>query len=81
MGLSQVAIVNDINSIQTNNRYSLHDFDLALNLKLLYKIGKLKKITIFGMPPDMNKATAFNQLAKLITSWLKTFSSGKTPKM
>ena len=44
----------------------MHDFDLGLNLKLLQKIGELEKITIFGVPPDMNKKIALKQLIKLI---------------
>ncbi len=63
---NKVIIINDINKLETNPIYSMHDFDLAFNLKLLKKIGQLKKLTIFGVPPDINKKTALEQLIYLL---------------
>ncbi|GIW69916.1 MAG: hypothetical protein KatS3mg101_0663 [Patescibacteria group bacterium] len=41
---------NDIDKIITAPRTSVHDFDLAFQLKYLKKIGKLGKVTIIGIP-------------------------------
>ncbi len=66
MDIDEVIIINSIEQLETGKIYSMHDFDLAFNLKLLKKIGKLKKITIFGVPPKLNKRVALEQLSKLI---------------
>jgi hypothetical protein len=66
LDIKEIKIIKNIDQIQDNQTYSMHDFDLGLNLKLLQKIGELEKITIFGVPPDMNKKIALKQLIKLI---------------
>ena len=68
MGIDKVIIINDIGVLETEKIYSMHDFDLAFNLKLLKKIGKLNKVTIFGVPPRLNKRTVLEQLSKLINN-------------
>lgn len=71
VGLEKVTIINDINKIKTDSSYSMHDLDLGLNLKLLHKIGKLKKITILGVPPHFKEKTALEQLIQTIEELLK----------
>lgn len=66
MGIKEVRVFNNIDEIETEKIYSMHDFDLAFNLKLLKKIGKLKKVTIFGVPSKMNEKIALEQLIKLL---------------
>jgi len=66
VGVKKVEVINDIDKIQLNKMYSLHDFDLGFNLKLLKKIGTLKKVTIFAVPPDLPAKEALRQLIKLI---------------
>lgn len=65
MGIDKVIVINDIDQIdkiESSPTYSLHDFDLGFNLKLLKKIGQLKKVTILGMPPGIDKKEALRQL-------------------
>lgn len=64
-GIDDIIIINDISQIQTSPVYSLHDFDLGMNIKLLNKIGLLDKILIFGVPMD-NNDLLFNKLIKQI---------------
>lgn len=71
MDIDKVVIFNDIDKIQDSPRYSMHDFDLGFNLKLLQKIGELKKVTIFGVPPHIEKKEAIKQLVKLIHETIK----------
>jgi Ni,Fe-hydrogenase maturation factor len=66
VGINEVIVINDIEKLKTDKIYSMHDFDLAFNLKLLKKIGKLKKVTIFGVPQKINKKEALKQLVELI---------------
>jgi Ni,Fe-hydrogenase maturation factor len=66
VGIKKVTIINDIEKLETGKIYSMHDFDLAFNLKLLKKIGQLKKLAIFGVPPDYLNKEALRELKKLI---------------
>ena len=49
----EVKIVKDadIDKIQQSPSYSLHDFDLGTQLKLMKKIGRLKEVIIICVPP------------------------------
>lgn len=66
MGIKNVVVIDDIDKIQLSPTCSLHDFDLGYNLRLLKKIGKLKNVIIFGIPPNINEEEALRQLTKLI---------------
>jgi len=68
VGIEKVEVINDIEKLETEKIYSMHDFDLAFNLKLLKKIGQLKKLTIFGVPPDYSEERALKELKKQLTS-------------
>jgi Ni,Fe-hydrogenase maturation factor len=52
VGIQKVQMFNGIDSFVESPRYSLHDFDLPIYLKLLNKLGKLKKVRIIGVPSD-----------------------------
>lgn len=64
-GIEEPTLIKDLSGIEAGRIYSAHDFDLAFNLKLLYKLGKLKKIRIFGIPPHIKKQAALCGLASL----------------
>lgn len=51
-GIKDVAVFKneDLDKFSASNRTSVHDFDLAFQLKYLKKLGKLGKITIIGVP-------------------------------
>ncbi len=65
-GIKKVTVLDDIEKIQSGKIYSLHDFDLSLTLKLLRKIGKLKKIKIIGVPMKIAIDNALAQITKEI---------------
>ena len=65
-GIKNVAVIYDIEKLETEKIYSMHDFDLAFNLKLLKKIGRLGKLTILGVPPDYSEKKALRELKKII---------------
>lgn len=71
IGIDKVTLLNDLDKIQLDKIYSLHDFDLGFQLKLLQKIGELEKITILGVPPDIQQQEALKQLINLIKQTLK----------
>ncbi len=73
--ITKVIVINDIDKIKNSPRYSMHDFDLGFNLKLLKKIGKLKKLTIFGVPSKIKKQVAVKQLVDIIKKEMPIKSS------
>jgi len=67
--IKEIKILTNINQIQIEPKYSMHDFDLGFNLKLLFKIGHLEKMTIFCVPMYINKQAALEQLVKEISKF------------
>ena len=66
VGIKKVEIITDLDKIQLDKIYSSHDFDLGFNLKLLQKIGELKKVIILGVPANITQKEALSQLVKKI---------------
>jgi hypothetical protein len=69
VGIKELTIFNDLKHFIEAPRVSVHDFDAFFNLIYLQKLGKLKKIKIFGLPPDMTEATAEEVLTNAIKKW------------
>lgn len=65
-GIKEVKLVEDIDKLETIGKYSMHDFDLAYNLKLLKKIGKLKRVKIIAVPMEMDEEEAFNKIRAIL---------------
>jgi len=64
-GLKKPKIITNIDDIVSKKVYSVHDFDLGQSLKLLKKLGLIKKVTIFGVPKNIDKKTV-EKIAELI---------------
>jgi hypothetical protein len=69
VGIKELTVFNDLKFFVEAPRVSVHDFDAFFNLIYLQKLGKLKKIKIFGIPPDCKQEEAKEVLTKLITAW------------
>jgi hypothetical protein len=56
LGIEEVTLITESNldKFILSPRNSAHDYDLGFQLKYLTKIGKLKKITIIGLPANRN---------------------------
>jgi len=70
--IDKVTVLNNLDNLETEKIYSAHDFDLAFNLKLLKKIGKLKEVLIFAVPQKIKKQEAIDQLSCLLKDYLKS---------
>ncbi len=66
--IKKVTLITDIEKIQTQKAYSLHDFDLGYSLKLLKKLDYIDSVKIFGVPMRMSEKKALEQLSELIKS-------------
>lgn len=52
LGLKKVETIEDIDRLEAKQPVSVHDFDLALELKIRKKVGQLKKVKIIAIPAD-----------------------------
>ena len=66
LGIKKVTMLRDIDLIENSGRFTMHDFDLGFNLKLLVKIGELDKDKIFiiGVPVGIEKEKAVEEIGK-----------------
>jgi len=69
-GIKKVELIEDIDKIVTDKIYSMHDFDLGYNLKLLKKMKMIDKVKIFGVPMSISEEEAFLELCKLISYFI-----------
>jgi hypothetical protein len=69
-GIDKVTLLTNIDSIKTQRIYSMHDFDLGYNLKLLKKLNMIDGVRIFGVPMKIGDDEAYHQLVDLIRSML-----------
>ncbi|MCX6738603.1 MAG: hypothetical protein NT098_00940 [Candidatus Parcubacteria bacterium] len=72
VGIKELTVFNDLKHFTEAPRISVHDFDAFFNLIYLQKLGKLKKIKIFGIPPEMSQISAREELTKVIEKWYNT---------
>ena len=70
VGLKKAELIENIDSFSLSKAYSLHDFDLGTNLKLMKKAGLLKKVRIIGVPPSLSEKAAVKQVFEKIKSSL-----------
>lgn len=68
--INKVEVITDINDIKLSKIYSVHDFDLGYELKLLKKSGMVDKIVIFGVPMNTNKERVLKQLKEKIEFYM-----------
>jgi len=54
VGLEEVTLLTekDLEKLTPMTRGTAHDYDLGFQLKYLIKLGKLKKVTIIGLPAE-----------------------------
>lgn len=69
VGIDQAIMIDNIENLETKNSCSMHDMDLAFNLKLLYKIGRLEKVKIFCIPQNIKKEKALKDLICLLKKY------------
>ncbi len=65
-GIDKVTTITSIDQLHANKIYSMHDFDLALNLKLLKKLNIIDSVKIIGIPMNYTEKETLTQLSKLI---------------
>ncbi len=66
-GVKRVTIFDNIDKIKSNRLFSLHDFDLGFYLKLMRTIGKLRRITVIGVPVKGDKKAMARKVRELLS--------------
>lgn len=66
IGEIKILTENDLDKIQSSPNYSLHDFDLGFQLKLMKKLNKVKKFTIIGLPPGYSEVKILQELKNIL---------------
>lgn len=66
IGIDKVTIFHDLDFFAYSPRVTIHDYDLPINLKLMQKLGKIKKFTIIGVPANGNKQKILNEIINLL---------------
>ncbi len=66
LGIKKVTVFTDLEAFSRSPRITVHDFDLPLELGLMKKLGKLKEVTIIGIPSDQNLQKITAELKKIL---------------
>ncbi len=66
LGAEKVRLLSNLDELQTAQPLSGHDFDLAMELKLLRKVGKLKEVKIISIPASFGLEKATEEVEKLL---------------
>ena len=66
VGIGEVTIFNSLESFAAVPRIGMHDFDALTNLRFMKKLGKIDKVTIIAVPPEMDEKAALEAVSKAI---------------
>lgn len=66
-GLEKVRVFTDLDAFESAPRLTMHDYDLGTTLKWMKKIGRLADVTIIGVPMGMDRQTAVDQVAAILS--------------
>ncbi len=66
VGIDKITIFEDLEKFAKAPRVSMHDFDALTNLRYLQKIGKIKKVRIIAIPPDLEEKGAVKNAASAL---------------
>jgi hypothetical protein len=66
IGIKGVKVFNSLSKFLSAPRVSMHDFDALTNLQYLWKLGKIKKIKIIGMSPNLKESEAFKKISEIL---------------
>lgn len=74
-GIRKVTLIDSLDALESCKIYSMHDFDLSINLKLLKRMGMLDSVRIIAVPADYGIKKAIAETAAVISSLLSENAS------
>ena len=66
LGIDTIQVYRNMDSFLLSPQVTAHDFDLPLFLGMLKKLKKIKDICIIGVPPNISRSTAVENIALVI---------------
>ena len=66
--LRKVRVFDDLEHFYPAPRVTVHDFDALANMRYLQKLGRVKRVEIIGVPPDLSEEKALSQVSKILLS-------------
>lgn len=66
MGIDTVMILDGLEQFAAAPRVTMHDFDALAQLRYLQKLGKIKKVTVIGVPLMISENDAFEAVAEIL---------------
>jgi len=66
VGIKEVTVFDNLENFSKVPRVGMHDFDVLTNLRYLQKLGKIKKVKIIGMSPDMEESEAIKKVSAIL---------------
>ena len=66
VGIDKIRVFEDLDKLVTEKRVSLHDYDVAMELKLLKRLGRVKNVKIVAVPMKSSEKQIINELRKII---------------
>lgn len=67
-GIKKVQMFNCLEQFALSARNSVHDYDLPLHLGISKKLGRIKKLTIIGIPAKGEKEKILENTKKILKS-------------
>lgn len=66
IGIKKVTKVEGLDNFSLSPRNSVHDYDLPLTLGILKKLGRIKKVTIIGIPSKVKLSEILKEVKKYL---------------
>ena len=66
IGIEKVMILDGLEQFAAAPRVTMHDFDALAQLRYLQKLGKIKKVTVVGVPPTISEDEALEEVSAAI---------------
>jgi len=66
LGIEKVGLVEDLDDLEAKQPVSGHDFDLALELKMLKKVGRVGSVKIIAIPVGYEFGKAVVEVNELL---------------
>jgi len=67
-GPDRVVLLEGIDKVETGKIHSMHDFDLALTLKIMRKMGLLDSVRIIAVPAGYQEKKALEETCALVSA-------------
>jgi len=65
-GIEKVEVLNDLDLLEAKQPISGHDFDLAMELRMRKKVGRIGKVTVVAIPAGYGPGKAVEEVEGIL---------------